>query len=479
MTIARTNTPGKSVPGKTTPGIAAPASTPASAFPRAAFGPCSHLTQVLGTATVRTQFLKQYALGVRVARFVTRGADATTLDHALQAARAATLKCHECALATTLLFLCLQCSYIGCAAHFPRHTDTSGHVFAVDILTGFLKCFKCGDFIGAHDLDANAHDDTNWIVEHSRLPSYKATTGLRGMVNMGATCFISSVLQTLIHNPYVRNHFLAGSHADCCVENCITCCVDEIFTEFYSKSEVNGYGPTRLLTVAWKTKRALAGYSEQDAHEFWQFIVDEIHRARVRDHAKGAHGEVCDCITHSTFRGELQSTTTCGSCGASTVTVDPMLDLSLEIPASRAPTLASCLDKFTAEEHLDVQYPCSRCGERARAISKRLRVQTLPRVFGVQLKRFEHNGASTKIETHVAFPLFVDLAPYTLAGETATYELFALVVHIGSVLTGHYISVIKSQGQWFRLDDSMVALVTEKEVLLMKAYLLFYAVHVV
>ena len=53
------------------------------------------------------------------------------------------------------------------------------------------------------------------------------------------------------------------------------------------------------------------------------------------------------------------------------------------------------------------------------------------------------------------------------------YELFGVVVHEGSISTGHYTVYIKNSGHWYKCDDSVVSLVNQDEVLNSNAYLLF------
>jgi ubiquitin carboxyl-terminal hydrolase 22/27/51 len=47
---------------------------------------------------------------------------------------------------------------------------------------------------------------------------------------------MSVILQTLVHNPFIRNFYLSEGHkqADCEKEACVSCALDEMFVEFYS-----------------------------------------------------------------------------------------------------------------------------------------------------------------------------------------------------------------------------------------------------
>lgn len=342
----------------------------------------------------------------------------------------------------------------------------------------------------AHEAKS-ANDDTDLIAQYSKPSSYKASTGIRGFVNMGSTCFMSSVIQTFIHNPIIRDYFMTEGHMYCPQDknDCITCSIDEIFTNFYTSNKISGFGPVSLLNAAWKINKSLAGYSEQDAHEFWQFLVNQLHQDLTDKHKdpfllKRENNDEgsCDCIVHKTFSSDLQSSITCLQCGNVTNTIDPIIDFSLGIKNSQ--DLIECFKHFTQDEKLDVKYNCSNCKTKT-SVSKKLSILKFPNVLAIQLKRFEHTQSSIKLENFIKFPNFLNMSEFSTSYQLdnqidpkLNYELFGIICHIGSVNTGHYVAVIKNnKGEWFKFDDSVVTLMTSEQVSQLKAYLLFYIVH--
>ena len=59
-----------------------------------------------------------------------------------------------------------------------------------------------------------------------------------------------------------------------------------------------------------------------------------------------------------------------------------------------------------------------------------------------------------------------------------TYELYAMIIHKGSVGSGHYYALIRHpSGSWFNFNDADISLVKQDDKLLqqsMQAYILFY-----
>jgi ubiquitin C-terminal hydrolase len=212
------------------------------------------------------------------------------------------------------------------------------------------------------------------------------------------------VLQSFLHNPILRNFYLSDGHAssNCNVQYCLSCAMDDMFQDFYALENTNGYTAANILSGFWFSGRrafdVLATTNEQDAHEFFQFLAEELHE-RNGDGKKPEIGSEhsCHCIIHQTFYGKLQTTTTCQNCSGVTNQVQSFLDLSLPLEnlghkkgkkgggAGRgALTLQECLD----EEYIKsdkCEYRCHNCSSMQQA-RRQTTIKRLPNVLSIQLK---------------------------------------------------------------------------------------------
>ncbi|KAG9192141.1 ubiquitin carboxyl-terminal hydrolase 22/27/51 [Alternaria panax] len=423
------------------------------------------------------------------------------------------------------LFLCLQCPSIMTEADRDLHFETKSHCFSVESRDGNIYCGNCQDFIYDEALDVlrvqkgkkRKYEDTTTTEDHKLVITNSTflpcrAIGLRGLYNMGQTCFMSVILQTLVHNPFIRNFYLSEGHkqTECEKESCVSCALDEMFVEFHSAEKTEGFGAVGMLMGSWLAGEALAGYQQQDAHEYMQFILNTLHLANG---GSADDSEDCKCVVHQTFCGKLSSTVTCDNCRNVTTAQDPYMDLSLDVrvqgkkrkmnveKGEETPLdLRDCLERFTVKEKLgSAEYTCRNCDSPQNA-TKQLSIKRLPPVLSIHLKRFEHTkSTSSKIETPVRFPVKLDIYPYTTAHKAAiraaktsgappsnhnvnspanalVYELSSVIVHKGKIDSGHYVSYSREGNDWFMFDDSKVVLVSEAEVLAAEAYLLFYMV---
>ncbi|KAG7460177.1 hypothetical protein MATL_G00218570 [Megalops atlanticus] len=360
------------------------------------------------------------------------------------------------------------------------------HNLAIDLLYGGIYCFVCQDYIYDKDMEQIAKEEqrkawklqgvgekySTWeptkreleLLRHNpkrRKITTNCTIGLRGLINLGNTCFMNCIVQALTHTPLLRDFFLSDRHkCEMQSNSCLVCEMAQLFQEFYSGHR-SPHIPFRLLHLVWTHARHLAGYEQQDAHEFLIAALDVLHRhCKGDDNGKKANNpNHCNCIIDQIFTGGLQSDVTCQVCHGVSTTIDPFWDISLDLPGSSTPfwplspgsdgsvvngeshqsgatTLTDCLRRlslhirlkerrcsqrgsavyclFTRPEHLgsSAKIKCGGCHSYQES-TKQLTMKKLPIVACFHLKRFEHSAKlRRKITTYVSFPLELDMTPF-------------------------------------------------------------------
>ncbi|CAK9141329.1 unnamed protein product [Ilex paraguariensis] len=468
-------------------------------------------------------------------------------------------RCSFCSGYQGRLYICLICSSMSCfispeSSHAALHAQSQyGHQIAVDIERAELYCCVCCDQVYDPDFDKavmNKHimglprNDIGDVGGELRFSKRKRLSfvdldskngkqvvlgrdprlkscfplGLRGLNNLGNTCFMNSVLQVLLHAPPMRNYFLSDRHnRDTCRKRssdrpCLPCDIDVIFSAVFS-GDRTPYSPAQFLYSWWQLSENLATYEQQDAHEFFISMLDRIHEKEGKVKNATKDNADCHCIAHRVFSGLLRSDVTCMTCGFTSTTYDPCLDISLDLDTSSSAdltnqpseknentvvsTLVGCLDLFTRPEKLgsDQKLYCQNCQEKRDSL-KQMSIRRLPLVLCLHIKRFEHSPVrklSRKIDRHLRFPFHLDMTPFlsssivrkrfgnrifAFEGDesdvSTEFEVFALVTHSGMLESGHYVTYLRLKNQWYKCDDAWITEVDEEVVRSSQCYLMYY-----
>lgn len=404
------------------------------------------------------------------------------------------------------------------------HLKGRQHSLWVDLEYGNIWCAACSDYV--YDTELKSISEQHIAESHRNLglgvifqpwePTGKEVSllksnpkrrefsensklGLRGLINLGNTCFMSCIVQVLIHTPLLRDYFLSDRHL--CTfsgtDQCIVCEIERIFQENFS-GDMNPISPHKLLHMIWTHAHHLAGYEQQDAHEFFIAVLDLLHRHLI--YKTNISPSCCTCIVDTIFTGKLQSDLVCQVCKGVSTTIDPFWDISLDLPAVSPAvpgtlpsgiSLQDCLQRFTQPEHLGsgAKIRCSKCNAHQES-TKQLTMQKLPVVASFHLKRFEHSSRlHKKITTRVDFPEILDMTPfisharnnlskkkeYQGIPSNNKYVLFGVINHIGNLDAGHYTSYIRQHADlWFHCNDHQILPASITQVLDSEGYLLFY-----
>eukprot|EP01118_Nematostelium_gracile_P017797 TRINITY_DN7716_c0_g1_i1.p1 TRINITY_DN7716_c0_g1~~TRINITY_DN7716_c0_g1_i1.p1 ORF type:complete len:385 (+),score=91.04 TRINITY_DN7716_c0_g1_i1:19-1173(+) len=300
-----------------------------------------------------------------------------------------------------------------------------------------------------------------------------------GLENYGNTCYGNSVLQALyfcapFSDKLIEYYSELKDKTD--EEDTLLSSLCDLFDTIAGQKKRTGVvGPKKFIAKLRKENEMFRGYMQQDAHEFLNYLLNEIaellekanKRKSEKEEDKNSNGG--KTFVHRIFEGILTNETKCLTCETVTSKNESFLDLSLDIEQNHS--ISSCLRNFSSTETLrgTEKFFCDQCHSKQEA-EKRIKIRRLPNTLVLHLKRFKYVEQAQrykKLIQRVVFPFELRLENTTDDAEDPErlYDLFAIVIHIGSGPNhGHYISIIKSHGHWLKFDDENIEIMSEQDI---------------
>ncbi|KAI9343369.1 hypothetical protein BD770DRAFT_398222 [Pilaira anomala] len=255
-----------------------------------------------------------------------------------------------------------------------------------------------------------------------------------------------------------------------------------------NKKKTGVVAPVNFINKVKKENELFRSSMHQDAHEFLNYtlntIADDVQKfqQRVSEEQESIHSDSSSDPTdttasskpkttwvHQLFEGVFSNETKCLSCETVTSRDESFMDLSIDVEMNSS--ITSCLRQFSASETLchKNKYFCDVCCGLQEA-ERRMKIKKLPNILALHLKRFKYQEQLQKyikLTYRVVFPFELRLFNTSDDTEDADrmYELWGIVVHIGSgPHHGHYVAIIKSNGQWMLFDDDVVTQIQEDDI---------------
>ncbi|KAK2944598.1 putative Ubiquitin carboxyl-terminal hydrolase 34 [Blattamonas nauphoetae] len=349
-------------------------------------------------------------------------------------------------------------------------------------------------------------------------PTMDTTCGPRilpfaGLKNLGATCYINSVLQQLFmhtplrytlfsHTPTMPDEIDEDSYPPPCRERMSMRRRERESVDFWihlqklyahlQETRLSSIDTAEFARHVIRNGQPINVLFQEDSVEFLTTVMDKLETVLAMDNLPNA----VQRFFYGCFDQKIV-----GVCGHVSQTKQPFNLLTVDI---KERSLLKALEVANEADAIggDSGYRCSVCGNQGEAF-KRTLLSELPNTLFIQLKRFDHNydtNEDTKLNDYFDFPLDeLDLTKFlqstfdkresTMDGEqlfmsikgastkkteeeqteeerneSAVYRLMGVVVHMGDARGGHYYSLIRVSAEaggveeWYEFNDRQVTL---------------------
>ncbi|KAG2435535.1 hypothetical protein HYH02_011829 [Chlamydomonas schloesseri] len=240
--------------------------------------------------------------------------------------------------------------------------------------------------------------------------------GCVGLSNLGNTCFMNSILQSLNAVPELAAAFYHPPERIWSSKAVVAPAYSGLVRDMISGALGSVVNPSAFLRKVSKQDSRWGDGRQQDSQEFLNSLLEALQSECNRITSKPVYKELQgkgseeaqaaeayayartwnDSIVDDIFGGLTQSTLQCLACKRISHTFEPSLGLAVPIPQAGADgcvSVADCLGAFTECEQLEGEdsYKCEAC-KSCQPHTKRMQIFRPPRVLVLTLKRFAQRG---------------------------------------------------------------------------------------
>lgn len=305
---------------------------------------------------------------------------------------------------------------------------------------------------------------------------------MKGLMNLGNTCYINTAIQCLVAVPDFVNFVMAlPRHGDDLLVNSIIELVARLMDDG-NATNANEIVIPRRFVGELKQCMSLRVHDPNDIQEFMALFIDKLNskicgklspdvffgtefHEQLTTMQKTAKVQWYKSIWNEyspikdIFYGLTVGQIRCHSCGKLHHNHEVFSTLILEAPTERT-GLEQCLNNYFAEEPVAEGWKCDGCDATSSTSTSSTRVARLcrlPKTLTICIKRFSGMGMRRKNTVIVDAPNELIVDPWAV-GVVGRYELRSIACHKGDNHSGHYWSLVKpgQDAPWSKIDDVFV-----------------------
>ncbi|XP_039992469.1 ubiquitin carboxyl-terminal hydrolase 40 isoform X2 [Xiphias gladius] len=288
-------------------------------------------------------------------------------------------------------------------------------------------------------------------------PQSRGRSNLCGIKNQGGTCYLNSLLQSLLFTPEFREElFSLGPEELGCLEDkekpgakvrVIPLELQRLFARLLLVDQQSASTADLTDSFGWNSSE---GTNQHDVQELNRILFSALEHSLV--------GTTGSTFIHRLYHGTIVNSIVCKECGNVSQRQEDFLDLTVCVCG--VSSLEEALWNMFVEEELfegNNLYRCAQC-DRLVTAAKSAKLKKLPPFMTMSLLRFSFDFAKCeryKETGRYSFPLTINLRPFCEQtngeDEDYSYDLFSVIIHKGGCYGGHYhvyIRDIDLLGQW-------------------------------
>uniref|UniRef100_W5KFG5 Ubiquitin carboxyl-terminal hydrolase n=1 Tax=Astyanax mexicanus TaxID=7994 RepID=W5KFG5_ASTMX len=261
----------------------------------------------------------------------------------------------------------------------------------------------------------------------------QAQPPLQGFSNLGNTCYMNAILQSLFSLPSFSNDLLKQGipWKRVPINALLRRFAHLLAKKDISSPEVKKDLLRRVKNAISSTAERFSGYMQNDAHEFLSQCLDQLKEdvekvnkscksepfaweetqgTRLTEEPDTSRIYTCPVTVNMEF--EVQHTITCKSCGEVVTKREQFNDLSIDLPRRKKTlplrSIQDSLDLFFRME--EIEYSCEKCNGKTATVTHKF--SRLPRVLILHLKRYSYNAQlslNSKLGQQVLIPKYLTL----------------------------------------------------------------------